>query len=495
MKPQVVIIGSGVAGLASSIRLAAAGFSVTVVEKNSFVGGKLSAFTLDGFHFDRGPSLFTQPANIRELFELASQKMEDFIQVNEVKLANKYHFEDGTVVNGWTNPDQFDEEVHQVLGEQRGAVKRYLKDASTIYERIGKIFLNYPLNKASTWLHPRTVKALRVTRYRHLFRSMDELNRQYFREAKTVQLFNRFATYNGSNPFVAPGMLSMIPHLEHNEGTFYPMGGMISITKALHQLALSLGVVFRLQEEVKEICAVRGTVTSVKTTKDELPADLVVSNMDAFYTYRNLLSNERKASKVLEQERSSSALIFYWGIGKQIPGIELHNIFFSKNYQDEFDDLFIRKRVHHDPTIYINDTSVMESGQAPEGKANWFVMVNAPAQHPKEKGPDITEVRQNVIAKLNRMLKTNLDSVIEAEHVWTPAGIDADTYSYMGSLYGTSSNSRMAAFFRHANESADMKGLYFVGGSVHPGGGIPLCLLGAKITAGLIVEKHRSVLN
>jgi phytoene dehydrogenase-like protein len=218
-------------------------------------------------------------------------------------------------------------------------------------------------------------------------------------------------------------------------------------------------------------------------------ANLVVSNMDVFFTYQKLLGDARMANQVLKQERSSSALIFYWGIKSEFPQLELHNIFFSTDYAAEFKAIFQTGSMHTDPTVYVNITSKCEPGlQAPNGKENWFVMVNCPAN----KGQDWKALQQKaraaVIAKLNRILGVELETLIEVEEVLDPVLIESKTASYMGSLYGTSSNSKMAAFLRHPNFSKALKGLYFVGGSVHPGGGIPLCLKSAQIM-GSMVEK------
>jgi phytoene dehydrogenase-like protein len=189
---------------------------------------------------------------------------------------------------------------------------------------------------------------------------------------------------------------------------------------------------------------------------------------------------------VEKQERSSSALIFYWGIKKKFEQLGLHNIFWSEDYQKEFSLLFEEKEIIDDPTVYVNITSKFEKGDAPEGCENWFVMVNAP----HVAGQDWEEIekhtRKNVISKLSRMLGTDVESLIETEKVLTPPTIQSQTSSYLGSLYGTSSNDRMAAFFRHPNFSPKIKNLYFCGGSVHPGGGIPLCLLSGKIVGDLL---------
>lgn len=491
-KPKAIVIGAGVAGLASAIRLAVQGFQVEVFEKNEYPGGKLSHFTLGDFQFDAGPSLFTQPQNIVELFQLANEPIEAYFNYQSLPVSFKYFYEDGTVVNAYTDEEKLSTEFQQKLGEDEKAVKQYLQQSADIYQNIGTIFLNYSLHKIATLFKAPVRKAIAATKAKYLFKSMHAVNAAAFKNPKTVQLFNRYATYNGSNPYQAPGMLSLIPHLELSEGTFYPKGGMISITNALYNLAIKKGVVFHFNQPVQRIIHHQGTASGVVVNNENVLADIVVSNMDVYFTYKHLLNNEQKAAKVLKQERSSSALIFYWGIKQEFKALELHNIFFSENYEAEFHNLFTTKKLYNDPTVYINITSKCEPGvQAPVGKENWFVMINVPANVGQDWDAYKQQAKQLIVQKLNRMLQTNIESLIEEEAILDPVLIEHKTASYMGSLYGTSSNSKMAAFLRHPNFTNSIKGLYFVGGSVHPGGGIPLCLQSAKIMSSLVVEDFK----
>jgi phytoene dehydrogenase-like protein len=188
----------------------------------------------------------------------------------------------------------------------------------------------------------------------------------------------------------------------------------------------------------------------------------------------------------LNQERSSSAVIFYWGIKKEFQSLDLHNIFFSDNYKKEFDSIFNKKEICNDPTVYINITSKDIPSDAPKNCENWFVMINSPNNENQDWENIINSVRKNVVKKINNILNTDIESFIEKERVYTPRDIESKTQSYLGSLYGASSNNKMAAFLRHPNFSNNILNLYFCGGSVHPGGGIPLCLLSAKIVSNLI---------
>ncbi len=187
--------------------------------------------------------------------------------------------------------------------------------------------------------------------------------------------------------------------------------------------------------------------------------------------------------------------IFYWGIKREFAGLDLHNIFFSKNYKAEFEHIFQQKTISPDPTVYVNITSKFSPEDAPEASENWFVMVNVPHNSGQEWPDLVTTTREVVIQKISKALNTDLHAYITCEQVWDPVGIEADTSSFAGALYGSSSNNRLAAFLRHPNFTSKVKGLYFCGGSVHPGGGIPLCLLSAKIVSDLIPsplkDKHR----
>jgi phytoene desaturase len=488
---KAIVIGAGVAGLAAAIRLQVMGYGVTVFEKNDYPGGKLSHFELGGYQFDAGPSLFTRPQLIEELFEFAGEPISEYFDYERVPIACNYFYEDGTIISAYADHEKFAAELLAKTNEPAENLHRYLNKSANAYNHIAGIFLQYSLHKIQTIFKAPIFKAIQTVKWPYLFNSLDSYNKRSFKSPKLVQLFNRYATYNGSNPYKAPAMLSLIPHLEHNEGTFYPKGGMISITNALYQLALKKGVVFEFGKGVDKIIRSQGEVKGVVVNHENQFADVVVSNMDVYFTYQQLLGDTAKSAKVLKQERSSSAFIFYWGINKSFSQLDLHNIFFSNDYEKEFDSLFKTKQPFADPTVYINITSKREpSIQAPMGKENWFVMVNAPANTGQDWETIKDFYKQAVLKKLGKLLGEDIEQLIEVEEVLSPVSIESKTASYMGSLYGTSSNSKTAAFMRHPNFSNTTKGLYFVGGSVHPGGGIPLCLSSAAIAANLVGEQQ-----
>lgn len=484
-KMKTGIIGAGIAGLATAVRLAIRGESVTVFEKNNHTGGKLSAFQLGDYRFDRGPSLFTMPQYIDELFRLAGRNPKDYFQYQRLPNICNYFWEDGTRLQASADQEQFAREVEKVLGVPAQKVLDSLKDSASKYELTGSIFLEKSLHRWKTWWDKGVIKALLKIPQFDLFTTMNKVNHRMVNNAKMTQLLNRYATYNGSNPYKAPGLLTIIPHLEYHIGAFYPQGGMIAITKAVTQLAKDLGVTFEMNSNVEKILLEENVIRGLQADGKNYEFDQVISNMDVFFTYEKLLPKKWHPKVFLNQEKSTSALIFYWGIRHQFEELDLHNIFFSEDYEQEF-ALLQGGKVSDDPTVYVNISSKYSPEDAPSESENWFTMINVPYNQGQNWDEIIERSRQNIINKLSRILNCDLRSKIEVEEVLQPLTIESLTGSHLGALYGTSSNNKMAAFLRHPNFSTKIKNLYFCGGSAHPGGGIPLCLQSAKIVEDLI---------
>lgn len=489
MQKHIVIIGSGVGGLASAVRLAAAGFKVTVVEANDYVGGKLTTKQIGRYRFDMGPSVFTLPNLIDDLTSVAkSNKAFKYLTLDTIV---HYFYEDGTAITAYTDKEKFASEVSEKLGETKESVLEQLKFSAFCFETTSELFMEQSLHKLSNFLNLKTLKGISRAPKLKLGKTMNEVNSERFKNPKTVQLFNRFATYNGSDPFQAPALINIIAHLEHNIGAFVPATGMHDITEHLYNLSLSLGVEYKFNSRVTKIKIENDTAVGVITENGEIAADYVVSNSDIKHVYTKLLDKKYYRSKLLDQEKSLSALIFYWGIKKEFKELCLHNILFSKDSEAEFKCMFIDKKPYHDPSTYINIGSKHSKNDVPEGCENWFVMVNVPSNTSGNPIEYVKEMRKNIVAKINRILKTDIESYIEVEDVLDPYIIEQRTSSAGGSLYGNASNNKYAAFLRHANNSSQIKNMYFTGGSVHPGGGIPLCLLSAKIVTEMIQEKNK----
>ena len=486
---KAIIIGSGVGGLATALRLKAQGLDVVVFENNSYPGGKLSSFNLGQYRFDAGPSLLTMPHYIDELFELFNENPKDYFNYKRKDISCKYFWEDKTVLNAYSDKNKFINEINKVLKVDKNIITKYLLKAKKKYDLTKNIFLEQSLHKIKTYLSSDLIKGIFNLYMFQINKTLDTVNQDELKEPHLVQLFNRFATYNGSSPFKTPGMMTLIQHLEQEYGTFVSEKGMINISKSIFDLAKRNGVKFEFNKLVNEIVVKNNKVVGVKVNNTVIESDFVVSNMDIVPTYKKLLKKSYQPKKVLNQERSSSALIFYWGIKKTFKNLELHNILFSNNYKKEFDSIFELGNISDDPTVYINITSKDIVSDAPKESENWFVMINSPNDTGQDWSEIIKTVRKNTINKINRTLNIDIESFIEFEKVFSPKTIEKNTQSYLGSLYGSSSNNKMSAFLRHPNFSKHIQNLYFCGGSVHPGGGIPLCLLSAKIVSELIKKQ------
>ena len=486
MSKKAIIIGSGIAGLALSVRLKVKGYDVHVFEKNESYGGKLSEFKLGEYRYDFGPKLFTLPELLIDLFKISNQNIDDYIKYKKIEVGCKYFWEDGKVFNAYADKQKLIKEIVSEFDTDKKKINNYLNRSKKKFDLTRTIFLEKSLHKASTFFSIPAFRAIFNFFSLDIPKPLNQLNEEFFDDKKLIQLFNRFATYNGSNPYVTSGIMSMIQHLEHDLGVFMPSNGLSDISKSIYNLANDLGVTFSFNSSIDKIITDKNKAIGVEKNNQRYLADIVVSNMDVNLTYSKLLKEFKKPKYLKDYEPSSSAIVFYWNINKSFKELDLHNIIFSNNNSKEFDYIFNKQLVYEDPTIYICPTSKVVKNDAPEGCENWFILINSP--HDSGQNWDIIKdtLRKNIIRKINKILNIKIEKHILIEEVFTPKDIEIKTLSQYGSLYGSSSNSLMSAFLRHPNFSRKIKNLYFCGGSVHPGGGIPLCLNSAKIVSELI---------
>ncbi|MBK9592003.1 MAG: phytoene desaturase [Crocinitomicaceae bacterium] len=486
---SAIIIGAGLAGIAASIRLRSQGFQVIVLEKNSTHGGKLAEFSEGEFRFDKGPSLFTSPELVDELFELCGKNPRDYFNYVRHETSCTYFFKDKSSLIFSGNHEKLKQELtKKFTSELAYKTLTYLERSKETYARIGDFFIDNPPVKFKDVFR----KDL-IVRYPHfltakLRKSLHQYNHSTLKEPKLVQIFDRFGTYNGSNPFKMSGLYSMIPHLEGNTGTYFPVNGMRSIAESLYQLAVDQGVEFKFDADIESV-KFSAEKYFVKTASEQLQSSYLICAIDHVKFYRDILKDEKLLNHYSKQERSSSAVVFYWGIKSKMPELGLHSIFFSQDYRNEFEQIFTKKIIPEDPTIYVHVSSVVNAKDAPENGQNWFVMVNTPAGVvPTEN--QISDLKEIILARIKMQFEIDLKNEIVRERIWTSKGIEEDTGSFMGALYGASSNGKLAALKRHGNKSKKYPKLYFCGGTVHPGGGIPLVLKSAKIVSELI--QHES---
>lgn len=476
-------------GLAVSIRLSKLNYHVTILDTNDFTGGKLTEFVSDGYRFDAGPSLFTMPHLVEDLYKIAGKSLQNF-RYRRLEEICRYFYPDGSRFTMPANVDDQVKTLHDQLGEDPDTTRRYLDRSRFKYETIGRLFLERSLRKPSTFFNHLAWRSYLNLPKLGLMQSLHHHNEKVFRNPKTVQLFDRYATYNGSDPYQTPAVMSMIPHLELGIGAYFPESGMHQITTGLESLARELGVDICLGSRVTSIILNKlGAACGVETGSQSIPGDIVVSAIDVNQTYVRLLAGQ-KGPAFKELPKSTSAVIFYWGIRKTFNLLGLHNIFFSTNYKAEFDSLFKEGQIPEDPTIYLNISAKERLSDAPPGCENWFVMVNAPANEGQPWDEWIPLLRKKILMRLSREMCEAIEPLIETELMLEPRSLEARTGAVGGALYGSNSNDRFSAFLRHANVNNEIPHLYFCGGTVHPGGGIPLALQSAAIAARYVAERE-----
>ncbi len=499
--PRVAVVGAGLGGMSAAIRLAAAGYAVTVFEKQEGPGGKAFSTDLGSYRFDTGPSLFTMRSVFEQLFEEAGRSLDDYLELIPLERICNYFWRGGQRMSSYADRSRFAAEFERVFGEKPDRVGRFLDYSARIHRITGHLFLERSLHEWSTYRSRGFWSSLVQISRIDALRTMDRANGRFFNDPKVRQFFDRYATYNGSDPYQTPATLNIIPHIEYGLGAWAVRGGIYAVPRALERLAREVGVTFRYGVTVDRILtdpppgtrrrrrAVRGVVVGDAVHE----AEIVVSNADVTPTYRYLLedTDARIYRRYEKLEPSSSGLVFYWGIRRRFDELGLHNIFFSDDYEKEFRHIFSERRCPDDPTIYLNITAKEGGyGDAPPDGENWFVLVNAPWDHGQDWEAEARRVRRAVLQRLGSELSADLETFIEEEDVMLPTDIAARTDSNRGSLYGISSNTPLAAFLRHPNRSRRHHGLYFVGGSAHPGGGMPLVVLGGRIVADLVRRHH-----
>jgi phytoene desaturase len=497
---RVVVVGAGLGGLAAAARLSALGHAVTVCERAERVGGKLGVLERDGFVFDTGPSLLTLPAVYRDLFLATGGPLEAEVPLVPVDPVCHYRFADGAVVD---MPNASRSRIaaawDDALGPGAGADwTRFSERAGAIWDATREVFLESPLQGGRTLLaQARRIRDLRTIAP---WQSLRDLGTRYLRHPDQRTFLDRYATYTGSDPRRAPAALATIPYVEQTFGAWYVPGGLRRLGEAVLARAVERGAVVRTSAEVTQIlldAAARRAVGVRLASGERLPADVVVANADAAHVYADLLP-PRAAGRALASLRratpSLSGFVLLLALRGRTPGLAHHTVLFPEDYDDEFDSVFgtgphrrSGPRPVPDPTLYVSAPD--DPALRPDADSEaWFVLVNAPRHGAGGVDWDEPGLRETYADRvLGVMAARGLDvrDRVRWREVRTPADLERATRSPGGSIYGTSSNGIRAAFLRPANQS-QVGGLFLVGGSSHPGGGIPLVGLSAAIVEGLV---------
>ncbi len=489
MNDSVVIIGAGIGGLSAAVRLAARGLRVVIIEQNDRVGGKMGEIRAAGFRFDTGPSVITMRPVFEDLFAAAGRRLSDYLTLLPVDPLTRYFYPDGSRLDLSRALADLLPQIESFSPRDVDGYLRYLAHASRIYRLTRRVFIfGPPLSLKSAPDFP-LLDVFKIDPFRTMAGSI----RSFVGDPRLRQLLGRFATYVGASPYQAPATLNVIAAVELAGGVWYPQGGVYAIARALEKLARELGVEIRLGTPVERIEVRDGRVRGVTTRAGEfVPAERVIANVDVAAVYAKLLAPgvlpPRLLSRTLNRPPSCSGFLLLLGLDRAFPDLAHHNIFFSRDYRAEFDDIFRRGVPPAEPTVYAAITSKTDPSHAPPGGENWFVMVNAPALGPAwDWEAQAAAYRDRVLDRL-AAFGYDLRPAIRFERILTPADIERQTGAYRGALYGASSNQRLAAFLRPHNRSRQARGLYFAGGTTHPGGGVPMVALSGAVAAGMVLE-------
>jgi phytoene desaturase len=485
---QVVIIGGGLGGLAAALRLAAKGHPVTVCEQGERCGGKMNLLLKDGFRFDTGPSLITMPWVFADLFAAAGSTLEDHLDLIPVSPLSDYIYPDGVHFTYSSSMPEWFGVLRQLESGGVDGFLRFLKLGAQLFEVSKETFLK---RRPLDWPKSADLGVLRHMPWRYGWGNYHKTVAVHFKSPHLQQLYDRYPTYVGSSPYESPATLAVIPYIEFTFGGWYVRGGLYRIVESIVELAESFGVRFQLNARVERIELSGDRVVAVHLAdRTRLPADLIVMNGDASHTSA-LLHNERKESAsdnvLLEKDRSMSGFVMLLGMKRSMPELRHHAIYFSSSYQDEFRQLFQERRFPEDPTVYVNAPSRSDRSMTTGEGETLFLMANAPANDEDQwDETQIRAARKRIFSRLEGSgFRLNQDEIL-VEDVWTPKRFSERYSTPGGAIYGANSHGWKNAFLRPGNKDRRIRGLYYVGGSCHPGGGTPMVLLSAEITCALI---------
>ncbi|HEX3388109.1 MAG TPA: phytoene desaturase family protein [Streptosporangiaceae bacterium] len=494
---DVVVIGGGVGSMATAIRLAARGHRVQLFERRHELGGKLTERRRDGFAFGLGPSLLTLPDLFGALAAEAGRKLDELVTLTAVDPVCRYHFPDGSVLDARSDPGAMAAAVERFSPGQGQAWQRYFEWGRRCWAASERAFLSGPLDLPGL--------ARRQASLSDLFASapgqtLAGLARRFFTDPRLIQYACRYATYSGSSPYQAPAAVGCIPYLEHARGAWYVDGGLARLRDALAMLLADLGVVVHTGTPVSRVLTADGRPASapaagwpprdraagVLVAGERVPADIVICGADSARLYRDLCPSRPMRRRIAGIGPSSSAFLLLAGVRGRTSGLAHHNVVFSRDYRAEFADIFDRRRPPADPTIYLGCPAAQDPATAPPGHESLTLLANVPAGSPRSWDRSAADYAELLLGKLDAAGLGVRDRVLFTETL-TPADFERRYDGWLGSIYGTSHNGRLAPFRRPGNRGP-LAGLYLVGGSVHPGGGLPLVVIGSRIVADLVTE-------
>ncbi len=494
-KPTAIVIGAGIGGIATAARLARHGFSVTVLEKNEKPGGRTNQIIRDGHRFDIGPTLFLMPEIWEETYAALGEKMSDHLDLRRIDPTYKVHFSDGLQLQLTSNLGEMQTQLEKVEKTAFTGFLNYIAEGSKHYKVslekfVGRNFYNI-FEYFSLGNLPLLFKLKALTKhYANTSR--------FFKDERLKAAFTFQNMYLGLSPYDAPATYSLLQYTELAEGVWYPMGGMYAAIESLVGIAEKLGVKLVYNAAVKKMKVAGSKVGGVELEDGrEFNADIFVGNADLPYIYKELLPNKAEAKKLEEKLYTCSTIMFYWGVDKPYPQIAHHNVFLGGDYKASFDQIFKDHQLPEEPSFYVHAPARTDSSAAPAGQDTLYVLV--PVGHLDEKreqdwGTMVTEARKAVLTRLAKEMGiTDLEQHIKFEIVYQPEVWKERFNLEKGAAFGLSHNFWQVGYLRPRNRHARYKNLYFAGASTHPGTGLPIVLLSARLTSERILKEMSTI--
>ena len=489
-RKTALVIGSGFGGLAIAARLQAAGVDVTVLEKREKIGGRAYQLVDRGYVFDMGPSLITAPQIIDSIFQAAGKRLVDYVDLVPLDPYYRIYFHDGTWIDYVGDLDRMREQMARFNQGDAENLDAFMEEVEPIYHSvIGDRLGSKPFDTVGTMLRflPRMAQM-------KAFLPVTTFVNRFFKDFRHRFIYSFHPLFVGGNPFKTPSIYLMIPYLERDGGVWFTRGGMYSVVEALGRLIIEEGGRIKTGAEVEEILVEEGRAVGVRTADGELRADLVVSNADPGHTYGSLVDPEHRTRKWTDRKLARtdwamSCFLLYIGTRRQYPQLEHHTLILTERYKELLADIFGKKILPDDFSMYLHAPTRTDPDMAPEGCESMYVLVPVANQ---ASGIDWSEIRERftdtVIDYLEEWGLEDLREEIEVLHVFTPEDFETQLNATLGNAFAIEPKFTQTAWFRPQNRSEDVDDLYLVGGGTHPGAGVPGVLLSAEATYGCIAE-------
>ncbi len=485
---KAIVIGSGFGGLAAAIRLQASGAQVTLLEQRPLPGGRAYPLCDQGYTFDMGPSLITAPKVIDSVFQAAGKRLDHALNLIPLNPFYRVYFHEGSRFDYNGNPDHMKAQMRQFNAHDATQYDTFMRDIRPIYEAVIEQGVG-----ASPFDKPSDMLSLMPTLLKTgAWRTATGFVNRYFKDWRHRFLFSFHSLYIGGHPFHCPAIYLLIPYLERAQGVFYTRGGMHSLVKAMVQVFEEAGGSLRTSTPAKSVTTENGRVTGVQTQGQFLPADIVVSNADVATTYRHLLPGLTRRtwtnSKLDRQHYTMSCFLLFLGLRRQYPQLAHHTLILAERYRDLLYDIFGRKVLPDDFSLYAHAPTRTDNSMAPEGCESLMILVPVANQ---ASGIDWNTQREafanKVIEFLERWGLENLHANIEIKHTFTPIEFQSELGAHLGNAFGLEPRLSQTGYFRPHNRSEEVEGLYFVGAGTHPGAGVPGVMLSAEAAMNCIL--------